>query len=52
MVIEKNCTYAFIPVKDENEGNELLKEIRRDHHDAIIIMETPLGLKIRYRDWF
>ena len=51
MKIEKNCSYAFIPVKDENEGNEVLKEIRHDHHDAILI-ETPFGMKIRYRDWF
>jgi MinD-like ATPase involved in chromosome partitioning or flagellar assembly len=51
MKIEKSCGYAFITVKDEDEGNKILKEIRHDHHDAVII-DTPVGLRIRYRDWF
>ena len=43
--------YIFIPVDTQEEGKQKLSEIRQEHHDATII-ESPYGLRIRYRDWF
>ena len=43
--------YIFIPVDNQVEGEQKLSEIRKEHHDATII-ESPYGLRIRYRDWF
>lgn len=51
MEIIKMCGYAFIPISSRQEGEEKIKEISHDHHDAKII-ESPYGLRIRYRDWF
>lgn len=43
--------YIFIPVDNKEEGEKKIKELYHDHHDAKII-ESPYGLRIRYRDWF
>lgn len=51
MVKIKAVDYIFIPVKDKDEANHVINEVRQDHHDATLV-ETPFGLRIRYRDWF
>lgn len=43
--------YIFIPVGSKEEAEQVIKEVRKEHHDATLI-ESPYGLRIRYRDWF